>query len=50
MKIVDIRTMVVGNPWKNWVLLELQTDEGVSGLGEATGALVRGRTKRTWLS
>ena len=39
MKIVDIETFVVGNPWKNWVFLQLLTDEGVVGLGEATGGL-----------
>lgn len=39
MKIRDIETYVVGNPWKNWVFLVVQTDEGISGLGEATGGL-----------
>jgi galactonate dehydratase len=39
MKIVDVRTTVVGNPWKNWVLVELFTDEGITGVGEATGGL-----------
>ena len=39
MKIVDVRTTVVGNPWKNWVFVELVTDEGLIGVGEATGGL-----------
>ncbi len=39
MKIVDARTTVVGNPWKNWVFVELITDEGIIGVGEATGGL-----------
>lgn len=39
MKIVDVRTHVVGNPWKNWVFVELITDEGIVGIGEATGGL-----------
>jgi len=39
MKIVDLRTFVVGNPWKNWVFLELVTDDGIVGVGEATGGL-----------
>jgi galactonate dehydratase len=39
MKIVDARTFVVGNPWKNWVFVKLYTDEGITGLGEATGGL-----------
>lgn len=39
MKIVDAKTFVVGNPWKNWVFVKLFTDEGVVGIGEATGGL-----------
>ena len=39
MKIVDLKTFVVGNPWKNWVFVKLYTDEGITGLGEATGGL-----------
>lgn len=39
MKITDIRTIVVGNPWKNWVFVVVETSEGISGLGEATGGL-----------
>ena len=39
MIITDLRTFVVGNPWKNWVFLELYTDEGTVGHGEATGGL-----------
>ena len=39
MKITELKTFVVGNPWKNWVFVKLETDEGISGLGEATGGL-----------
>lgn len=39
MKITDLKTFVVGNPWKNWVFVQLYTDEGLTGLGEATGGL-----------
>ncbi len=39
MKITAVRTFVVGNPWKNWLFLKVDTDEGISGLGEATGGL-----------
>jgi len=39
MKITELKTFVVGNPWKNWVFVKLDTDEGISGLGEATGGL-----------
>ncbi len=36
MKITGIRTFLIGNPWKNWVIARVETDEGLSGLGEAT--------------
>ncbi len=39
MKITELKTFVVGNPWKNWILIKLLTDEGLTGLGEATGGL-----------
>ncbi|HXF60384.1 MAG TPA: mandelate racemase/muconate lactonizing enzyme family protein [Caldilineaceae bacterium] len=39
MKITDLKTFIVGNPWKNWVFVKLYTDEGITGLGEATGGL-----------
>ena len=37
MKIERISTFVVGNPWKNWVIVRVETDAGLTGLGEATG-------------
>ncbi|MCL6596997.1 MAG: mandelate racemase/muconate lactonizing enzyme family protein [Firmicutes bacterium] len=36
MRITDITTHVVGNPWKNWVFCVVHTDEGLTGLGEGT--------------
>jgi galactonate dehydratase len=39
VKITEVKTFVVGNPWKNWVFLKLNTDAGLSGWGEATGGL-----------
>jgi len=36
VKITSISTFIIGNPWKNWVIVRVETDEGVSGLGEAT--------------
>jgi len=39
MKIIDLQTYVVGNPWKNWVFVKVLTDEGLTGIGEATGGL-----------
>jgi galactonate dehydratase len=39
VKITEVKTFVVGNPWKNWVFVRVHTDEGLTGLGEATGGL-----------
>lgn len=39
LKIIDAKTYVVGNPWKNWVFVKLFTDEGITGVGEVTGGL-----------
>ncbi|MEX1018667.1 MAG: mandelate racemase/muconate lactonizing enzyme family protein [Litorilinea sp.] len=39
MKITKLETILVGNPWKNWVFVKLHTDEGITGLGEATSGL-----------
>jgi galactonate dehydratase len=36
MKITDVTTYIVGNPWKNWVFTRVDTDVGVHGIGEAT--------------
>ena len=38
MKITAIETHVIGNPWKNWVLVKVMTDQGVSGWGDATNS------------
>ncbi len=39
MKITDIKTFIVGNPWKNWLFVKVYTDEDITGLGEATQGL-----------
>lgn len=36
MKIMDLRTYVVGAAWRNLIFIRLDTDEGISGLAEAT--------------
>ncbi len=36
MEIRDFRTHLIGNPWKRWVFLELETSTGLIGLSEAT--------------
>jgi galactonate dehydratase len=34
MKITGVRTHVLGTPWRNLTIVEVRTDEGISGLGE----------------
>jgi galactonate dehydratase len=36
MKITDIQTYLVGNPWKGWLFIRVDTDEGLHGIGEGT--------------
>lgn len=36
MQITGIRTYIIGNPWKNWLFVQVDTDEGITGLGEGT--------------
>ena len=36
MKIVNIETYLVGNPWKNWLFVQVHTDEGIVGTGEGS--------------
>ncbi|MER3410532.1 MAG: dehydratase, partial [Thermoleophilia bacterium] len=39
MKIVDVESFVIGNPWKAWYVALVHTDEGITGIGEAEGWL-----------
>jgi galactonate dehydratase len=39
IKITSLKTIVVGNPWKNWLFVKVETDAGLTGWGEATGGL-----------
>lgn len=36
MKIVDLKVFVLGTSWRNLVFAKLYTDEGITGVGEAT--------------
>src|SRR5208282_2154878 len=36
MKIVNLKTFVVGAPWRNLLFISLETDEGITGCAEAT--------------
>ena len=40
MKITRVRAIIVGNPWKNWIYVIIDTDDGIQGIGEATGGLM----------
>jgi L-alanine-DL-glutamate epimerase-like enolase superfamily enzyme len=49
MKIVDVKTYIVGNPpphrgGLNWIFLKLVTDEGLEGWGECNAPRLRERT------
>ena len=39
MQITKVSPIIVGNPWKNWVFVKVETDEGIVGYGEATVGL-----------
>ncbi len=39
MKIDRIQAFMLGNPWKNWILVKVTTDQGHIGWGEATTGL-----------
>ncbi len=36
MRIARVNTHVVGNPWKNWVFVTVESDDGLVGVGEGT--------------
>ena len=36
MKITGATTYLVGNQWKNWLFVRVDTDEGIHGTGEGT--------------
>jgi len=36
VRITDVETHLVANPWKPWVFVRLHTDTGITGLAEAT--------------
>lgn len=49
MKITDVKTYVVGNPYphhggRNWIFLKITTDDGIEGFGESWGVPFRPKT------
>ena len=39
MKITDIDTLMIDSPGRKWTIVRVHTDEGITGLGEATYSL-----------
>ncbi|WP_317176103.1 mandelate racemase/muconate lactonizing enzyme family protein [Halomontanus rarus] len=38
MRITEVETFVVDADWRNWFFVQVKTDEGITGAGEALGA------------
>ena len=36
MKITGLKTYLIGNSWKNWLWVRVDTDDGIHGVGEGT--------------
>ena len=36
MKVTALKTFLVGGSWRNWLIVKLETDSGLHGVGEAT--------------
>ena len=36
MRIEDVKTFLVGGSWRNWLIVKVETDEGLHGVGEGT--------------
>src|SRR5438067_7894172 len=36
LKITGLQTFLVGADWRNWVIVKIETDAGIHGLGEGT--------------
>ena len=36
IRVTDVKTFVIGGSWRNWVVVKVETDAGIHGVGEAT--------------
>jgi galactonate dehydratase len=36
MRITEVKTFLVGGSWRNWLIVKVETDAGIHGVGEAT--------------
>ena len=36
MRVTEVKTFLVGGAWRNWLIVKLETDVGLHGVGEAT--------------
>lgn len=36
MRVTEVKTFLLGGSWRNWLIVVLETDAGICGVGEAT--------------
>ncbi len=36
LRVTNVKTFLVGGSWRNWLIVKVETDGGISGVGEAT--------------
>ena len=36
MRVTEVKTFLVGGSWRNWLIVKVETDAGIHGVGEAT--------------
>lgn len=36
IRVTGVKTFVIGGSWRNWVVVKVETDAGIHGVGEAT--------------
>lgn len=36
MRVTAVKTFLVGGSWRNWLIVKVETDDGIHGVGEAT--------------
>ena len=36
MRVTEVKTFLVGGSWRNWLIVKIETDAGIHGVGEAT--------------
>ena len=36
LRITEVKTFLVGGSWRNWLIVKIETDGGIHGVGEGT--------------